>query len=139
MWKFLDLPWHERRIYSTVTSFCSSSFFLQLLECLNGCMCGDNLTMKFPPYFQNYTGLKVLVTSLTQFTIVSLNKLILGCKPHWFTKRKKKNNLMWEVVARRCSAKNFPKNFSKFTEKYLSDNLFLTLLKVWTPSSFQLY
>ena len=32
---------------------------------------------------------------------------------------------------------SFPKNFSKFTEKYLCDTLVLTLLKVFMPSGLQ--
>ena len=39
------------------------------------------------------------------------NISILGCKPHWFAKKEKK--IMWEVVARRCCAKNLPKKCYK--------------------------
>ena len=65
-WKFRDLTWHERRIHTTL-SFSVLAFLslLQLLECLNGYMCGHNLTMKFPPDFHNYTGLKGLVNSFS--------------------------------------------------------------------------
>ena len=49
----------------TLTSFSVLPFLplLQLLECLNGYMCGHNLTMKFPLDFHNYTGLNGLVNS----------------------------------------------------------------------------
>ena len=35
--------------------------------------------------------------------------------------------------------KSFPKNFTKFTEKYLCYSLFLILLKTFRPSGLQLY
>ena len=99
-------------------------------------MCGDNLTMKFPPDFHNYTGLNGLVNFFTWFTIAPPNELILGCKPHWSAKRKKTTsceNWLLEGVLKN----SFPKNFSEFTKKYLCDILFLTLLKVFTPSGLQ--
>ena len=67
MWKFHDPIWHERRIHPILTSFSVLAFLplLQLLQCLNGYMCGHNLAMKFPPDFQNYTGLKGLVNSFS--------------------------------------------------------------------------
>ena len=140
MWKVRELPLHEQKIYPTLTSFSVLPFLLllQLLECLSGYMCGNNLTMKFPPDFHNYTALNGLVNSFLWFTIAPPNELILGCKPHWSAKRKK-NNIMWKMVARRCSAENFSKNFSKFTAKYPCDSIFLTLLKVFTPSGLQLF
>ena len=67
MWKFRDLSWHKRKIYCTLKRS-SVLFFLallQLLECLNGYICGHNLIMKFPPYFYNYTGLNGLVNSFS--------------------------------------------------------------------------
>ena len=66
-WKIRDLTWHERRIHPTLTSISVLAFLplLQLLECLNGYMCGHNLTMKLPPDFHNYTGLKGLVNSFS--------------------------------------------------------------------------
>ena len=93
MRKFSDLTWHERRVHPTLTSFSVLAFLplLQLLECLLEYMCGHNLTMKFPHDFHNYRGLKGLVSSLSSFTIAPPNKLILGCQPHWSTKRKKNN------------------------------------------------
>ena len=53
MWEVRDLPWDKGRIYPTLTSFLALAFLplLQLLECLSGYMCGNNLTMKFPPEF----------------------------------------------------------------------------------------
>ena len=124
MWKVRDLPWHERRIYPTLTSFSVLPFLplLQLLECLNGYMCGHNLTMKFPPDFHNYTGLNGLVNSFPWFTIAPPNELILGCKSHWSAKRKKTTScekwMLGDVLQN-----SFPKNFSKFTEKYLCESL----------------
>ena len=138
--KIRDLPWHERRIHPTLTSFSVLPFLplLQLLECLSGYMCGHNLTMKFPPDFHNYTGLNRFVNSFPWFTIAPLNELILGCKPHWSAKRKKTTSCeKWLLGG--VLQNSFPKNFSKFTEKYLCDSLFLTLLKVFTPSGLQLF
>ena len=140
MWKVRGLPWHERRIYHTLTNFSAFPFFqlLQLLECLSGYMCGDNLTMKFPPDFHNYTGLNVLVNSFPWFTIATPNELILGCKLHWSAKRKKTTSCEKSLLGG-VLQNSFPKNFSKSTEKYLCDSLFLTLLKVLTPSGLQLF
>ena len=114
MWKVRGLPWHKRRIYRALTSFSVFPFFqlLQLLECLSRYMCGDNLTITFPPGFHNYTGLNELVNSFRWFTIVPPNELILGCKPHWSAKRKK-NNIMWEVAPRRCFTKQLSYKFIK--------------------------
>ena len=50
-----------------------------------------------------------------------------------------KNNIMWEVVARRCSAKNFSEKFHKIHWKYLCYSLFLILLKAFRPSDMQFY
>ena len=140
MWKFRNLPWHERRIYPTLTSFSVLPFLplLQLLECLNGYMCGHNLIMKFPPDFHNYTGLNRFVNSFPEFTIAPFTiadfRLSLICK-------KEKNNVMWEVVARRCSAKKLSYKFFKIhreipvrqsfsnTVKSLQDVRLATLLK----------
>ena len=130
------MTWKENLPH--INKFFSSSFFplLQLLECLSGYMCGDNLTMKFPPDFQNYTGMNGLVNSFTWFTIAPPNELILGCKPHWSAKRKKTTSCeKWLLGG--VLQNSFPKNFSKFTEKYLCDTLFLTLLKVFTLSALQ--
>ena len=124
MWKVRGLPWRERRIYHTLTSFSVFPFFqlLQLLECLSGYMCGNNLTMKFPPDFHNYTGLNGLVNSFPWFTIAPPNELILGCKPHWSAKRKKTTSCeKWLLGG--VLQNSFPKNFSKFTEKYLCESL----------------
>ena len=75
-------------------------------------MCDYNMTMKFLPEFHNHTVLDGLVSSFSQFTIALPNKLTLSCKPHYLEKGKK-NNIMWEVVARRCSAKMFSTKFHK--------------------------
>ena len=74
----------EELIHPTLTSFLDLPFvpFLQLLECLNGYMRGDNLTMKFPPDFHKHTGFNGLVKSFSKFSISPLNTFILGCKPH---------------------------------------------------------
>ena len=138
MWEVRGLPWHERRIYHTLTSFSVFPFFqlLQLLECLFEYMCGDNLTMKFPSDFHNYTLLNGLGNSFTWFTIASTNELILCCKPHWSTKRRKITSCeKWLIGA--VLQNSFPKKFSKFIENYLCDTLFLTLLKVFTQSDLQ--
>ena len=124
MWKFRDLPWHERRIHLTLTSFSVLPFLplLQLLECQNWYMCGHNLTMKFPPDFHNYTGLNGFVNCFPWFTIATPNELILGCKPHWSAKRKKTTSCeKWLLGG--VLQNSFPKNFSKFTEKYLCESL----------------
>ena len=111
---------------------------LQLLKCLSGYMCGGNLTMKFPPDFHKYTGLNGLANSFPWFNIAPPNKLVLGCKPHWSAQRKKRTSCeKWLLGG--VLQNSFPKNFSKFTEKYLCDSLFLTLLKVFTPSGLQLF
>ena len=135
MWKVRGLPWRERRIYHTLTSFSVFPFYqlLQLLECLTGFMCGNNLTMEFPPDFQNYTGLNGLVNSFTWFTITPPNEPILGCKLHWSAKRKKTTSCK-KWLLRRVLQNSLPKNFSKSTKKYLCDTLFLTLLNVFTLS-----
>ena len=128
MWIVRGLPWHERRIYHTLTSFSGFSFFqlLQLLECLSGYMCGDNLTMKFPPDFHKYTGLNGLANSFPWFNIAPPNKLVLGCKPHWSAQRKKRTSCeKWLLGG--VLQNSFPKNFSKFTEKYLCDSLLHTV------------
>ena len=140
MWKVRGLPWHERRNYHTLSSISVFPFFqlLQLLECLSGYMCGDNVTIKFPPDFHNYTGLNGFVNCFPWFTIATPNELILGCKPHWSAKRKKPISCeKWLLGG--VLQKSFSKNFSKFTEKYLCDSIFLTMLKVSTPSGLQLF
>ena len=124
MWKVRGLPWHERRIYHKLTSFSVFPFFqlLQVLECLSGYMWGDNLTMKFPPDFHNYTGSNGLLNSFPWFTTAPPNELVLGCKLHWSAKRKKTTSCeKWLLggVLRNI----FPKNFSKFTEKCLCESL----------------
>ena len=136
MWKVRSLPWHERRIYHKLTS--SSVFRSFNFSSCYELMCGDNLTMKFPPDFHNYTGLNVLVNSFPWFTIATPNELILGCKLHWSAKRKKTTSCEKSLLGG-VLQNSFPKNFSKSTEKYLCDSLFLTLLKVLTPSGLQLF
>ena len=74
-------------------------------------MCGHNMTTKFPPDFHNYAELNWLVNFFLKFTIAQLNKLILGCKPRWSTKREK--SIILEVVAKRCSAKKLSWKFHK--------------------------
>ena len=136
MWKVRGLPSHERRICHTLTSISVFSFFqlLQLLECLSWYLCGDNVTIKFPPDFHNYTGLNRFVNCFPWFTIATPNEFILGCKPHWSAKGKKtapcEKWLLGGVLQN-----SFSKSFSKFAEKYLCNSIFLTLLKVFTPSA----
>ena len=124
MWKLRGLTWHERRTYHKLTSFLVFPFFqlLLLLECLSGFTCGYNLTMKFTPDFHNYTGLSELVNSFPWFTIAPPNKMFSGYKPHWSAKRQKATSCeKWLLGA--VLQKSFPKNFSKFTEKYLCEYL----------------
>ena len=139
MWKVRDLPLHEKRIYPTLTSFSVLPFLplLQLLACLSGYMCGNSLTLKFD--FHNYTGLNGLVNSFPYFTIAPPNKLILGWKPHWSRKRKKKTTSCKKWLLGGILQKSYPKNFSKFTKKYPRDSLFLTMLKVFMALGLQLY
>ena len=144
MWKVHYLPWHERRIFLKLKSFSVLPFFplLQLLECLSGCMCGDDLTMTFPPDFHNCKELNGLVNSFPSFTIAlpnEPNELILGCKPHWSAKKEKKTTSCEKWLRGGVLQKSFLENFSKFTEKYLCNSLFLTLLKIFMPSGLQLY
>ena len=131
------MTWKEN--LPQINKFFSFPFFqlLQLLECLSGYMCSDKLTMEFPTNFHNYTGLNGLVNSFPWFTIAPPNELILGCKPHWSAKRKKTTSCEKSLLG--VLQNSFPKNFSTFTEKYLCDCLFLTLLKVFAPSSLQLF
>ena len=110
MWKVRGLLWHERRIYHKLRSFSLFPSF-NFSSCY-GYMCGDNLTMKFPADFHNYTGLNRLVNSFPWFTIAPLNELILGCKPHWSAKRKKTTSCeKWLLGG--VLQKSFPKNFLK--------------------------
>ena len=139
MWKVRGLPWHERRIYHTLTSISVFPFFqlFQLLECLSGYMCGDNVTIKFPPDFHNYTGLKGFVNCFPWFTIATPNELILRLQTSLICKRKKTTCEKWLLGG--VLQNSLSKNFSKFTEKYLCDSIFLILLKVFTPSGLQLF
>ena len=122
-----------------INKYFSFSFLqlLQLLECLSGYMCGGNLTMKFPPDFHKYTGLNGLLNFFPWFNIATPNELILGCKPHWSSKMKKTTREKW--LLRGVLQNSFSKNFSTFTEKHLCVSLFLTLIKVFTPSDLQLF
>ena len=96
---FQPKSWWKDDVYFVFLSFPRDSgtwetwFFvqcLQWLECLSCYMCGHTFTVKFPPDVHNYTGLNALVSSFPQFTIAPQNKLILGWKPHWSAKMKKK-------------------------------------------------
>ena len=127
MWKVRGLPWHEGRIYHTLSSISVFPFFqlLQLLECLSRYMCGDNVSIKFPPDFHNYTGLNGFVNCFPWFTIATPNELILGCKLHWSAKRKTTTSCeKWLLGVLQNS---FSKNFSKFREipvrQYLSNTV----------------
>ena len=91
----------------------------------------------FPPDFHNYTGLNGFVNCISWFTIATPNELVLGCKPHWSAKGKKATCEKWLLGG--VLQNSFSKNFSKFTEKYLCDSIFLTLLKVFTTSGLQLF
>ena len=133
-------------IYPTLTSFSVLPFLppLQLLESLNLYMCGHNFTMKFSPDFHHYTGLNGLVNSFSYLTIAPGNKLILGWKPYWSAKMKIiiiiipttscEKSLLGDVLQ-----KSFAKNYTEFTEKYLSKSLFLILLKPSRLLGLQLY
>ena len=139
MWKVRGLPWHERRIHHKLTSFSVFPFFqlLQLLECLSGYMCGDNLTMKLPPDFHNYTGLNGLVNPFTWFTIAPPNELILGCKPHWSEKRKETTSYEKYLLGVFCKTAFI--KISQKSQRYTCARLFLILFKVFRPSGLQLF
>ena len=67
---------------------------------------GENhidILKEFGQSIYNYTGLNELLNFFSWFTIAPPNNLILGSKHHWSAKGEK--SIMWEVVARRCSAK----------------------------------
>ena len=88
------------------------SFYFQ---CVSGYMCRLNLTMTFPPNFLNYATLNWLVDCFYWFTTTPTNKLVLDFKPHWSTKRKK--NIMWDMVARKSSAKKASLKMSQNSHK----------------------
>ena len=137
MWKFSDLPWHEWRIYPPFTSFSVLPILplFQLLEC-HVWQQVDNETSNWFPYLhrieQACKVLPLIYHCSTKSTGFRLQTSLI-----W--KKRKNNYVIIEVVARRCSAKSFPKNFSKFTEKYLYGSLFLTLLIVFRPWDLQHY
>ena len=135
MWKVRGLPWHERRIYHKLTSFSVFPSF-NFSSCY-GFMCGDNLTMKFPPDFHNYTGLNGLVNSFPWFTIAPPNELILGCKPHWSEKRKKTTSYEKYLLGVFCKTAFI--KISQKSQRYICARLFLTLFKVFRPSGLQLF
>ena len=91
-------------------------FFLFYCQCLGRYVCGRNLKIKFPLDFHNYSELNRLANSFSYFTIASPNMLILGCKPRWSAKSKKKS-IMWEVVPGKCSAKTPSRKFHKIYKK----------------------
>ena len=100
-------------------------------------MCENNLTLKFPPDFHNYTGLNRMVNSFSWFTITPPNKLVLGCKLLCSAKRKK-TYIMWEMVAWRRSAKRFSLKFLKIhRETPVLQSLSNAV--VFRPSGLQLY
>ena len=76
-------------------------------------MWGDNLTMKFPPDFYNNTALNGLINSLLHqikwFQAANLTDLQKG----------KETRTCEKWLLRGVLQKSFPKNFTKFTEKYL--------------------
>ena len=133
MWKVRGLPWHERRIYHTLTSISVFPFFqlLQLLECISRYMCGDNVTIRFPPDFHDYTGLNGFVNCFPWFTVATPNEMILGCKPHWSAKRKKKQH----HVRNDCSKVFWKTAFLKVSQNSQRNTCAtVTLLRVFTPS-----
>ena len=110
MWKFCDLLLHKRRIYPTSASFSLLPFLplLQLLEYLSWYMRGHNLTMNFPP------DISITTEDWTALWIPSPNLPLLH-QIDWFRlqtslicNKENENSVMWEVVARRCSAKALP-------------------------------
>ena len=138
MWKFCDLPWHERRINTLphINKFFSSSFLslCQPLKCLSTCVASHNFTMKFPTDLHDYTEWNELLNSFSWFTFSPPNKLSLSFKPHLSVKRGKKATSCKKWLLRGVLEKRSPKNFSKFTVKYQCGSLFLTLLKVFSLS-----
>ena len=131
------MTWKENLPH--INKFFSFSYFqlLQLLECLSGYMCGDNLTMKFPLDFHKYTALNGLVNSFPKFTIAPPNKLTVVCKPHWFAKRKK-NNIMWEVVPR-CPAKQLSYKFLKIHREIPVQQSLSNIVKSFHPVRFKTF
>ena len=130
-------------IYPTLTGFSVLPFLplLQLLECLSQYMCGHNFTMKFASDFHNYTELNGLLNSFSWFTIAPPNKWFSAARlqTSMICKNKKKKKECEKWLLGGVLQMNFTKNYTKFTEKYLCEGLFLILLKVSGPSGLQLY
>ena len=127
MWKFCDLPLHKGRIYTNFKKIFSSFFYLSRY------MCGHNFTIKFSTGFRNYTALNRLLNSSPNLSV--LHEINWSYTANVTDLQNGKNATScekWLLVLQ----KNFPKNFTKFTKKYLCC-LFLILLNAFRPSGLQ--
>ena len=75
-------------------------------------MCGRNLTMKVPLDFHNYQELNGLLNSFSNFTIAPPNLSIYATNLADLQKGRK-NNILLEVAATKCSPKTPPWKFHK--------------------------
>ena len=112
IFRYVKAP--QSTIYRTLTCFSVLLFLplIQLLKCLCWFICRHNFTMKFPPDFHNR--LLHLINRLKAVNLTDLQK--------W------KKNIMWEVVAKRCSAKKLSKKLHKIHNKIpVLESLFNTV------------
>ena len=131
MLKFHELPIRKRRIYATLTIFSVLPFLLfSMPKSVHVWQWNSHLISITT---SDWTVLWIPSPNLALFPP---NKLILSCKLHWSATRRKKQH---HVRTGGVLQKSFPKNFTKFTEKYMCYNLFLILFKVFGSSGVQLY
>ena len=88
---------------------------------------------------QMFAGIERAYKFLPQIYHCSTKWTDLGCKPHWSGTWKNEKKALCEKWLLGVLQIKFPKNFSKFTEKYLCGSLVLTMLKVFTALGLQLY
>ena len=119
MWEFRDLPLHKMRILPTLISFSVLPIlpFLQLFgisKLVHMWPQLDNQACTWFPWRQR-------LEPVCEFFSPSLSLLhhIKWCESHWSTKREK-NKIMWEVVARSCSAKKLSWKFHKTHREVLA-------------------
>ena len=101
MWKVRGLPWHERRIYYKLTSFSVFPFFQLSFNF------SFQLLFKFLPLTYHCS------TTWIDFRL----QTSLICK----NEKKKTSSEKWLLGG--VLQNSFPKNLSKFTEKYLCGSL----------------
>ena len=111
MWKFRDLPFHERRIYPTLTNF--SVFPFLPLPMLKSVHVWPKLDNEVSTWFSWLHSIELVCEFLL---------LIHHCstKKNWFStsnltdlQKEKKNKIMWDVVAWTCSANKLSWKFHK--------------------------